>query len=50
MNVQAALRARRAGSAEPPPRLGEILVGRHVLDQRRLEVALARQPDSAPIG
>ncbi|MGR3715362.1 MAG: glycosyltransferase family 2 protein [Thermohalobaculum sp.] len=48
MNVQAALRARRAGSAEgrPPPRLGEILVGRHVLDQRRLEVALARQPVS----
>ena len=39
---------RRAGAAEgqPPPRLGEILVGRHVLDQRRLEVALARQPES----
>jgi hypothetical protein len=46
VNVQPALRARREGGAGPPPRLGEILVGRHALDQRRLEVALARQPDS----
>ncbi|MCH8169402.1 MAG: hypothetical protein IIC03_15935, partial [Proteobacteria bacterium] len=39
---------RPAGGANgrPPPRLGEILVGRHALDQRRLEVALARQPVS----
>ncbi|MFQ5566393.1 MAG: hypothetical protein ACE5EU_08525, partial [Paracoccaceae bacterium] len=42
-----ALERRRSGSeGRPPPRLGEILVGRHALDQRRLEVALARQPDS----
>jgi hypothetical protein len=44
MNVQAALRARRVGGdGGPPPLLGQILIGRHVLDQRRLEVALARQ-------
>ena len=39
---------RRAGGAggAPRPRLGEILVGRQALDSRRLEAALARQPDS----
>ncbi len=46
MNLPVVMLERRAGSAGPPPRLGEILVGRHVLDQRRLEVALARQPVS----
>ena len=39
-------RPARSSTGQPPPRLGEILVGRHVLDQRRLEVALARQPES----
>ena len=47
MNVKAALKSRRTGNADgPPPRLGEILVGRQALDQRRLEAALARQPVS----
>jgi len=39
-------RPARSSTGQPPPRLGEILVGRHALDQRRLEVALARQPVS----
>jgi hypothetical protein len=46
MNVQAALKDRRAGDAAGPPPLGEILIGRQALERRQLEVALGRQPVS----